>query len=77
MDDRASQVRMRPQAMSLDRAERILFVMANAMGFAGASGIVKDYLRGESILTRVGRHGVFHFDLLMRELGLECPRPGG
>jgi hypothetical protein len=63
--------------MSPERVERILFVMASAMGFAGASGIVKDYLRGVSILTRVGRHGTFHFDLLMKELGLECPRPGG
>jgi hypothetical protein len=57
--------------------EAVISALAAAMGYVRTDSLVSDYLAGKSVLTRIGAHGVWHLNHMMRTLGRELPRTDG
>lgn len=60
-----------------ETVEAVIGALASAMGYVGTEDVVSNYLAGQSILTQIGKHGVWHFNHMMRTLGREPPRADG
>jgi hypothetical protein len=63
-----------PPSPDRDHLERMLTVLANAMGFeSGVRDIVRDYLDGVPVLARIRVYGKRHFDAMTRACGMKPP----
>jgi len=51
-----------PDSPERDHLERVLYALSIAIGYVGADKIVQDYLDGTPVISRIGRHGLWHFD---------------
>lgn len=61
--------------MKSEQVEAIMLALASAMAISQTEQTVEDYLAGRSVLTAIGRRGVWHFDHMMRTIGCEPPVP--
>lgn len=56
-----------------DKNVAVMHALGKAMGFTNADLVMEDYLNGLSVLERVGRHGIYHFNLMMLLLSEQPP----